>query len=503
MSRPHIHERFLQRFWDRQLLRSSSLHTIDGRPVVVEHAGVLNTDAGPDVRQCRIRIGETVYAGDVEIHRTLAEWWSHRHHTDPAYNGVILHVILERPAPDERTTTLSGRDIPLLVLGDCLPDAIRVMWQEAILEEPTGRTASIRCHPHNRDVPLDVLMPWLDHVARERLEIKMRRFEERLRDLALRRRAMAREDAREWGEIPDEDSPDRIPPPNTEVTVADLSDRSLWDQVLYEGILEGLGYSKNRRPFIRLSQHLTLDILQPTSSDALLTEAWLFGVAGLLPGRDEPLPSDAADYVAFLTAAWEPLSSRYRGERLAPSDWVLSPTRPANAPVLRLVAARDIIHKILHHDLFRSVMLLLANVQEPAVARARLHRLLEPEPGPFWHRRVSFARTVRTPISPLGPSRRDEIVVNVLFPLGLLYARLFRRTATREGVLRLMAWYPPNATNTLTVRMEQQLVRGRFRVPNAQTQQALVQLYKYYCEDERCEECAVGRWIWGVEGVRE
>jgi hypothetical protein len=125
---------------------------------------------------------------------------------------------------------------------------------------------------------------------------------------------------------------------------------------------------------------------------------------------------------------------------------------------------------------------------------------LEPQPGPFWERRVSFTRTVQRPISPLGPSRRDEIIVNVVLPLALLYARLFRRPKTREGALRLLSWYPPNASNTLTARMERQFVRGRFRISNAQTQQALVQLYKYYCEDERCNECSVGRYLWGERG---
>lgn len=497
---PHIHERFLQRIWDRQFLHTTTLHTVDGRPVVVEHAGVLNTDAGPDVRRARIRIGGTVYSGDVEIHRTMGEWWLHRHHQDPAYNGVILHVVLERPRPEERTATLSGRDLPLLVLGDFLSDPIRILWEKAVLEDREGRWGAIRCARVNREVPLDIILPWLEHLARERLEVKMRRFEERLRDLAIRRRLMAREAPREWGEPPDEDSPDRIPAPEAELRTSDLVERALWDQVLYEGMMEGLGYSKNRRPFIRMSQHLTLEVLWPTSGDAVLTEAWLFGVAGLLPLHGTLMSDDAAAYVDFLRAAWEPLSTRYRSERLTASDWVLSPTRPANAPALRLVAARDLIRKILHLDLFRSLMLALSAEAEPSATRAVLHRLLEPEPGPFWERRVSFTRTVRTPISPLGPSRRDEIIVNTVLPLALLYARLFRRPSTRNGVMRLLAWYPPNSPNTLTTRMERQFVRRRFRIPNAQTQQALVQLYKYYCEDERCNECSIGRYLWGVQG---
>ena len=382
MSTYRIHERFLRHIWNRQLLRSTELHTTDGRQVVVEDPGILNRDSGPDVRRARIRIGDTLYSGDVEIHRTVGEWLLHHHHADPAYNSVILHVLLQRPMPDERSVTRSGRELPMLVLGDFLADTLRIVWQEAILEERNHRRAAIPCYQQNHDVPLSVMEPWLDHVAAERLEIKMRRFEERLRDLAVRRKLSVQETPRTWGEPPDEDTPDSIPPPLPELTRPDLSHRELWDQLLYEGILEGLGYSKNRMPFIRLSQHLTLEFLRSLNADTMQTEALLFGVAGLLPSREAALTDDAASYAALLRTTWEALSPHYRGDRLSSSDWILSPTRPANTPVLRLVAARDIVRKILRLDLFRSLIIRLSTRAEPAEVRGDLHRLLEPVLGP-------------------------------------------------------------------------------------------------------------------------
>ncbi len=500
MSTYRIHERFLRHIWNRQLLRSADLRTTDGRSVVVEDQGILNRDSGPDVRRARIRIGDTLYTGDVEIHRTVGEWLVHRHHDDPGYNSVVLHVLLQRPLPDERSITHSGRELPLLVLGDFLSDTLRIVWQDAILEERAHRREAIPCFEHNDAVPSSIIIPWLDHVAAERLEIKVRRFEERLRDLALRRKMAVRELPRTWGEPPDEDSPDAIPPPQPELTRPDLSHRDLWEQLLYEGILEGLGYSKNRRPFIRLSQHLTLEFLRSVHADTIQIEALLFGVAGLLPASSEHLSDDAASYASFLREAWSSLEPFYRGERLMGSDWVPSPTRPANTPVVRLVAARDIIRKIISLDLFRTSIAHLASRADPSVVRGALHRALEPEPGPFWERRVSFERTTSRRMSPLGSARRDEIIVNAILPLGSLYARIFKRAGVREGVQRMLGWYPANAPNTVTARMERQLLKGRIDISSAHRQQALVQLYKYYCEDERCRECAIGQWVWGTRG---
>ena len=69
------------------------MSTVDGRRVHVIDPGRLNTDAGPDFFNAKIRIGSDMWAGDVEIHVNASDWHRHRHDGDPAYNSVILHVV--------------------------------------------------------------------------------------------------------------------------------------------------------------------------------------------------------------------------------------------------------------------------------------------------------------------------------------------------------------------------------------------------------------------------
>lgn len=62
------------------------------------------------------------YVGDVEFHIRSSDWVVHRHHSDPRYNNVILHVVLlcDDSAP---TTRQDGLHVPVCSLYD-LPSGI-------------------------------------------------------------------------------------------------------------------------------------------------------------------------------------------------------------------------------------------------------------------------------------------------------------------------------------------------------------------------------------------
>ena len=88
-------EELLHFIWKYQLFTSTDLQTDQGELIQVIHQGYLNDDAGPDFSQARIKIGETTWIGNVEIHIHSSDWFKHQHHTDSAYKSVILHVVFE------------------------------------------------------------------------------------------------------------------------------------------------------------------------------------------------------------------------------------------------------------------------------------------------------------------------------------------------------------------------------------------------------------------------
>ncbi|HVN48239.1 MAG TPA: DUF2851 family protein [Bacteroidota bacterium] len=489
----NIHERFLRHIWSKQYLKGN-LTTADGASLQVMNVGEWNTGGGPDFLHAKIKLNGTTYAGDVEIHRTVFDWIQHRHQEDPRYNQVVLHVVLEAEPNLPPTLVQSGRSIPVLVMEQFLSESIRSIWHKAILDERAAKTKSIPCSGKNHRVDMDLLERWLEKLSVERLEIKLRRFDERLKQLARERQLKLSERFSWYGKIPEEGEQDEIPPPMPEFTPKDVSDRDIWEQILYEGVMEGLGYNKNQEPFARLAKNISLEWIHQKNftADSGTLEALLFGASGLLPNISTLEEPEAQEYVRSLQKRWNEFRPNYRGEFLHEADWQFFPTRPTNFPTLRLAAAAQILHAFLTSDVFRSTIQLLKSNVKPAEKERQLVQLFSVETGEFWKRHYSFNETSGKPLCALGASRIREITVNTVLPIALLYARIFKDTSVRQGALAVYKSLPAAESNSLTRLMDEQLLRKRLENKSVCRQQAVIQLYKYYCSEHRCGECAVG-----------
>jgi len=109
-------EKALQAIWERQSFDHSQLCTTDGEPLQIYYAGKLNRHAGPDFHNAHIKVGNLEWFGNVEIHQSSKEWFTHKHHKDAGYNPTILHVVFSEKhfVPAERN---DGTYIPTLELS--------------------------------------------------------------------------------------------------------------------------------------------------------------------------------------------------------------------------------------------------------------------------------------------------------------------------------------------------------------------------------------------------
>jgi len=143
-----------------------------------------------------------------------------------------------------------------------------------------------------------------------------------------------------------------------ELTQKDFSSKELWEQVLYEAVMEGLGYSKNREPFVRLSKSITLKEVanRQMENKNFNLEALVFGVSGLIPKINSVNEKASREYVRQLSHNWKILRLTFHSELLSAPDWQYFPTRPTNFPTIRLASACSIIIKFLSEDLFRRII---------------------------------------------------------------------------------------------------------------------------------------------------
>src|SRR5687767_14729801 len=90
-----MEEEFLHYIWRYRRFTSTELSTTAGERVTILDPGEYNTDAGPDFTNARVKIGDNLWAGNVEIHYLTSDWIRHTHQNDPAYSTVILHVVYQ------------------------------------------------------------------------------------------------------------------------------------------------------------------------------------------------------------------------------------------------------------------------------------------------------------------------------------------------------------------------------------------------------------------------
>ncbi len=503
--RRHIPERFLRQLWQHQLFTASSLSTTGGERVEILSPGVVNRDSGPDFLDARVRIGGVLTTGNIELHRCGTDWTGHGHHLDPLYNAVVLHVVFQRDGGTPACRTRSRRQVPVLVLEHYLAASYHDLWREMISSERSERLPTLPCFPENAGVAEEEIRAWLSRLAMERMEMKIRRNEQRLRELLMERRLAVGEPRSRYEEIGFRVNPEELPAPEPLLTPRDYAAARPWEQLLFEGIMTALGYSKNQEQMLRLARHLSVEALfhlarESAEAEAVpRIEAILFRAAGLLnsalAARDRESREMLRFYRALAASVRHPPALRL----LHDTEWKFFRLRPENFPTVRLAGAARLIVRFAGTDFLKSVIRELKRDDAGAEEQYRSLRafFLAPAAG-YWASHYRFGQRSQAKIRALiGPSRADEIILNTIIPVALLYARTFRDGALRRRVLSLFDACPADSPSSITLMMERQLARGHPAFKRAPMTQGCYQLYRAYCLEDRCSECAVGKIVFG------
>jgi len=212
-------ERLVKCVWYDQLLEKSRLKTADGRRVKVFSPGEWNLGPGPDFQSASYQVeGSDPEYGDVEIHVRATGWKSHGHHSDPEYNGVGMHVVMWNDTQSGTIVKENGEETPHLAMASCLEKDLNELAASIDMEN----------YPYNSDSRIGLCMKeaeespgrakqLLEMAGRERLFLKARRFSSEL-------------------------------------------SKKKFEEVLYAGFMEGLGYRRNKKPFRRLAGAVPLKL---------------------------------------------------------------------------------------------------------------------------------------------------------------------------------------------------------------------------------------------------
>lgn len=299
-------EDLLHYVWRLQRFDLQDLQTTEGQQIQIQKTGDLNDHAGPDFTNARIKIGETLWAGNVEMHLKSSDWIAHQHQTDQAYENVILHVVLENDQPIDRQ---NGTRIPCLELKKRISSKLSKVYKKLLHNEQW-----IPCQHHFYKVGAMTKTLWLDRLLVERLESKTIAIEQILKE-------------------------------NT----------NNWEQTFYQILARNFGVKVNAEPFERLARTLPIQVLGKHKSNLFQIEALLFGQSGLLQNDFED------DYPNRLKREYDFLQKKYKLLSIEKASWRFLRMRPANFPTIRIAQFAQLIFQSVH--LFSKV-LAAKNVKE-------------------------------------------------------------------------------------------------------------------------------------------
>src|SRR5690606_16604789 len=163
-----MNEEFLHYVWKFQLFEHNELKTTDGETLQIIKAGIHNHDSGPDFFNAQLRIDDTLWAGNVEIHSKASDWYVHNHQEDLAYDRIIQHVVYEDDSEIHRS---NGFKMPTLLLKDRIDLNLLNRYRDLI-----ENLLWVPCVNQIKEVPAFLKQHWLDRMLAERLEDKSKKI---------------------------------------------------------------------------------------------------------------------------------------------------------------------------------------------------------------------------------------------------------------------------------------------------------------------------------------
>lgn len=305
-------EILLHYIWQREIFRSFPQFTTDGRHLEVLSVGIHNTDAGPDFSSVHLRVtqpntqpdtqpnsqpntqpaGQTIdWIGNVEIHVHSSDWFKHRHHLDPAYDNIILHIVRDA---DKTIYNSKGEPIPQCVLQyPTDQDYLSRLIADAHLMDSTYLTH--RCAKLLLKDPSLLTNGWKQTMLTRRLTCKTHSINRLL----------------------------------------NITTNS-WEEAFYISLAHYFGFHTNGIPFEQLAINTPLSYLRKHRDNLFQLTAILMGQSGLLDTNDPNEP---------LSKEFNFLKTKFALTPIQPSMWKMGRMHPQNTPQVRIRQFAQLLHQ--------------------------------------------------------------------------------------------------------------------------------------------------------------
>ncbi|MDP3149067.1 MAG: DUF2851 family protein [Ignavibacteria bacterium] len=486
-SKEKIHEKFFADIWKQQTFEKE-IKTLEGESIQILSIGEENKEhAGPDFCNARIKIGNITYVGDVEIDTLQNDWKNHGHLLNKRFNKVILHTIFSNDTNHTHVFTQNGRKIPTLAFGDYLSQSLSSTIKAAIKHDRAGRTNKIPCTELSDQLDEKAKLEFLEMLGTERFKKKCERIIIRFKELVFLKENKVTEPLIHYS-LPKEYH-------NKKLSFAELNDKFVWEQIIYELIFEALGYTKNKNIMQHLAQAVNLTFLrnfidQPDFRTK--AEAAYFSVGGLIPDVLQLKEENTSEYTRKLFQTWQEIRSLYDGETFHETEWHFFQLRPQNFPTVRIAGGVVLVEHLLKHSLIAQIIKKINEIHKPSVLIQVLRNMLVVKADGYWKDHYIFDKPSNEELNYfVGSTRVEEILINVIFPFAYVYFDLFNKKYLAQKTFNAFSQIYLTADNNLVKEISESLdLNNHWR--RAVLNQGMLELFRNYCSKARCKECKIG-----------
>lgn len=275
-----VREDFLHYVWKFRMFNSEYLN-YKGEKIEVIEPGQYNYSSGPDFFNAKIKIGRTVWAGNVEIHVKASDWFRHGHHKDPAYDNIILHMVMDE---DDFVLRQSGEEIPQCRL---------VIYSEILkkYESLVNGSEEKECYRTLSGWDSHLYRDWIGKLGFIRLERKVSQLD------------------------------------------AILNENHFdWEDALYHMIASSFGMKLNAEPFRMLSRSVPLSFILKNREKHITLLAAFFGQAGFLESR-----VNESGYFKKISREYDAIGTLLPEPILRAHLWKKMRSRPTGFPEIRII----------------------------------------------------------------------------------------------------------------------------------------------------------------------
>ena len=423
-------EQLLQYVWKHKILPLECLETTDGKALEIIDPGLHNRNAGPDFFNAKLRIGNTMWVGNVEIHEHSKDWFRHGHDSDPAYDNVVLHVVED---VDCDVTNSRGEFIPQIKL--CVPVTVTLNYKELL-----NADAYPPCYRIVPELSQLTVHSWMAALQTERLERKTL-------DIARR---------------------------------AERANGS-WEDAYFITLARNYGFGINGDAFEQWAYNVPLNQVAHHRDDIFQIEAIFLGQAGLLdidaiPAKYQKEAMNDG-YFNRLKNEYKYLAHKFSLTPMNRTMWKFLRLRPQNFPHIRISQLATLYHE---RKTSLSQLVECMNVDE-------MRRMLSTHVTEYWATHYTFGAESASNSKSMSPFSINLLMINTAIPMLFAYGRHTCDDTLCDRAFDMLEQL--KAEDNHIIRMWKEC---GLKVATAGDSQALIQLKNDYCDRKDCLRCRFG-----------